>query len=84
MRKYVLSHTIIITNNEMNLLISYFFLQEDLSFSYSAPDHLVFIGRFRKCQERGVVIFPLGAAWLAVAHGSFLVQLRVHLGECGS
>ena len=84
MRKYVLSHTIIITNNEMNSLISYFFLQEDLSFSYSVPDHLVFIGRFRKCQERGVVIFPLGAAWFAGAHNSFLVQLRVHLGECGT
>ena len=68
----------------MNLLISYFFLQEDLSFSYSVPDHLVFIGRFRKCQERGVVIFPLGAAWFAGAHNSFLVQLRVYLGECGT
>ena len=84
MRKCVLSHNSIITNNEINSLIRCFFLQEDLSFSYSVPDHLVFIGRFRKCRERGVVIFPLGAAWFAGAHNSFLVQLRVHLGGCGT
>ena len=84
MRKCVLSHNSIITNNEINSLIRCFFLQEDLSFSYSVPDHLVFIGRFRKCQERGVVIFSLGAAWFAGAHNSFLVQLRVHLGERGT
>ena len=50
----------------MSLLISYFFLQEDLSFSYSVPDHLVCMVTSGSVRNREASYFRLdqhGLLW---------------------